>query len=718
MHQDKHGVVWCGTDHGIIQIDGNYTRVFRPAILDTGVMHIAEVGDSLIYFAIDGAVIVYSAKSRQYSTIKLPSTNWMRVMKVNHRGDVWIGLHENNLVQLRADKLIATWKNIQTPVDIAFDKHDVPWYCNYYGVWNTIKEDPKVAPIKSFDKENGLLENTLISIAFDIEGNLWLGGRDFGVVKISEQHKVQFRLDEINAYTLSHNYRYAVSDSNGHIWVATSKSIMEVWRDENHAWRRYDRHGERESVTRSLFLDNANRLWIMSLTGTRNMDRIFCYEMKSDSRYRRSRLKLRFSMPVKSGYGNALLVAKDFSVWQAGGFGVMRTRTIRGVRQSQMFCDALRLHPDYFREMFEDREGNMWVGSFIGELVRLHIDPRGAMHIKRFGAKDGFSKDGILCITQDGHGRILVGTQSAGLYALLDTMIVAYYDDLDFRSQRLKSITFDSSGRLWLGTGTGIKYERSPGTMKFATSNLFSGSNPYFFGITKDKVLWYVTSTDLHLYELQPNSDHLFTPPVFITSVKVNGVRQNEHNNLSLSYNQNNLEIQFIGIGFRNERMIQYEYRLAGLDSVWRGPVDAHSITYANLPTGVYKFEVFASNSDGIRSIVPASFSFYIQQPYWERWWFILSIIVVIMGGSIMAYVWRVRAMLEREKVAEEYSRRLLVNQEVERKRIAQELHDDLGQEFIVISNRAKRGMNFTDEEIRAKTHFQEQYFESVIWRK
>ncbi|MFA5797554.1 MAG: inorganic diphosphatase [Candidatus Woesearchaeota archaeon] len=30
----------------------------------------------------------------------------------------------------------------------------------------------------------------------------------------------------------------------------------------------------------------------------------------------------------------------------------------------------------------------------------------------------------------------------------------------------------------------------------------------------------------------------------------------------------------------------------------------------------------------------------------------------------------------------------------------------------------APSGMNFTDEEIRAQTNFQEQYFKSVIWRK
>jgi len=30
----------------------------------------------------------------------------------------------------------------------------------------------------------------------------------------------------------------------------------------------------------------------------------------------------------------------------------------------------------------------------------------------------------------------------------------------------------------------------------------------------------------------------------------------------------------------------------------------------------------------------------------------------------------------------------------------------------------APSGMNFTDEDIRAQTHFQEQYFKSVIWRK
>ncbi|MEJ2617163.1 MAG: histidine kinase, partial [Ignavibacteriaceae bacterium] len=56
---------------------------------------------------------------------------------------------------------------------------------------------------------------------------------------------------------------------------------------------------------------------------------------------------------------------------------------------------------------------------------------------------------------------------------------------------------------------------------------------------------------------------------------------------------------------------------------------------------------------------------------------------------------------LKKEKIAtEEFSRRLIHSQEEERKRIASELHDSLGQELLIIKNRASLGLAKNDKDI------------------
>jgi signal transduction histidine kinase len=57
------------------------------------------------------------------------------------------------------------------------------------------------------------------------------------------------------------------------------------------------------------------------------------------------------------------------------------------------------------------------------------------------------------------------------------------------------------------------------------------------------------------------------------------------------------------------------------------------------------------------------------------------------------AYRLRVRGLTRARVAQEEFSRRLLSSQEGERKRIAAELHDSLGQNLLVIKNRALMGL-------------------------
>jgi signal transduction histidine kinase len=88
-----------------------------------------------------------------------------------------------------------------------------------------------------------------------------------------------------------------------------------------------------------------------------------------------------------------------------------------------------------------------------------------------------------------------------------------------------------------------------------------------------------------------------------------------------------------------------------------------------------------------------------ISPPFWRAWWFLLCLGALVASALFSASRWKLARMRRREESAEEFSRRLISQQEAERKRIARELHDGLGQEFIIISNRARRGLKSADVE-------------------
>lgn len=127
------------------------------------------------------------------------------------------------------------------------------------------------------------------------------------------------------------------------------------------------------------------------------------------------------------------------------------------------------------------------------------------------------------------------------------------------------------------------------------------------------------------------------------------------------------------------------------------------AIYYSHVAPGDYVFTVIASNSDGVWNTTGASLRITVIPRFWQTWWFYMLVMAGITGGAVLTYRFRV-ATLERERAAQEaFSRQLLDSQERERGRIAAELHDGLGQDLLIIKNRALLGLNLepADESVR-----------------
>ena len=111
---------------------------------------------------------------------------------------------------------------------------------------------------------------------------------------------------------------------------------------------------------------------------------------------------------------------------------------------------------------------------------------------------------------------------------------------------------------------------------------------------------------------------------------------QAEVGGLELEANQNQIQIDFLGIDFTPSEVLRYQYKLEGADADWSALTDQRTVNYANLSPGTYRFLVRAVNASGIYSQSPANVAFTILQPFYQRWWF-LTICAVLIGLTVFS---------------------------------------------------------------------------------
>jgi len=143
---------------------------------------------------------------------------------------------------------------------------------------------------------------------------------------------------------------------------------------------------------------------------------------------------------------------------------------------------------------------------------------------------------------------------------------------------------------------------------------------------------------------------------------------------------------------------VQFRYRFDGADEDWTEAGGQRVVNFRHLPPGPYRFRVSASAAGAAWTEPGASLAFTILPAWYQTWWFRTLAGAGIAGLLFATYARRV-ARLEQARLAEqEFSRRLMQSQEQERQRLAAELHDSVGQNLVVIKNRAQMALDKSTE--------------------
>ena len=128
-------------------------------------------------------------------------------------------------------------------------------------------------------------------------------------------------------------------------------------------------------------------------------------------------------------------------------------------------------------------------------------------------------------------------------------------------------------------------------------------------------------------------------PLVHISELRVNNTRADYSEELEFRYGQNTIQIGFDGISYRSMGKMVYKYLLSNGKDTLSSLTTNREVEFLSLQPGNYTFHVSAMNTTGVWSEQPASLVFTILPPWWQTFWFLVIMCLLLIGALWLSLI-------------------------------------------------------------------------------
>jgi signal transduction histidine kinase/ligand-binding sensor domain-containing protein len=660
IYYGKSGATWLIEPHGITRKKDGLSYFYPIALnpewlLDTYGYHPFEDRQGALWIAMSPGLqrLLPDGGMTRFSEHELPELKDLSgsLYFEDTEGSVWVLLTEP--LQVKPDKIArfkdGSWSVFESGVrefwrDALVDREGNFWFSSNSGLRRWRRQI-----VTALSAKDGLIDNEIYPLLETSTGSTYIGTPK-GVDRYSNGKIISLGL-KWEGYPI--HTRGFWEDSKGRIWIGYFGGFGRL---ENDRLKQINTKIIDNGAT-DFAQDNMGNLWIATGEGL--------YEYKEDKEIAH--------YTVADGLPHNEVVTIHFDhdghLW-AGTFG--------GLAQFKdgkfiTYGEDVGMPTSFVRYIYEDAEGVLWFGTYGDGLVR-YKDGK----FFNYRVEDGLFNNGVFAILEDRRGNFWMSS-NRGLHRVPKQEL---NDFADGKIPKLNSVSYDESdGMLNIECNGG----RLPSAIK-----------------TRDGKFWFPTMGGVAIVDPEAEPANPNPPPVLIENATVDRKTtppellqtaiENPQSQIEMLPGQTNLEIIYTGLSLVKSGQVKFRYKLEDFEENWVEAGTSRTANYSYLPAGSYTFHVIAANANGVWNTEGARVKIIVRPYFYQTWWFrvFAALAIALMIGLI--YQNRISQLRKIAQAKSEFSRRLIESQERERKRIASELHDGLGQSLAIISNRASMG--------------------------
>jgi signal transduction histidine kinase/ligand-binding sensor domain-containing protein/DNA-binding response OmpR family regulator len=522
--------------------------------------------------------------------------------------------------------------------------------------------------LNRFDRTTGLAEKMdlsipgiftndnqiILTIQEDPSGLLWVGTDGAGVFKMDLNPKKFFNIGyKSNVFGGTTHVLSVYTDPFHKLWLSTKGGGIHYSAD----WKNFsqleitaadDLNMQTAPYESRAFLQDGGDLWVATNKGlirvknnktVTGQHEVFVPDPKDPNSISGKKI----NTIVKDSSGRIWIGTQENGLSFISGFDKQNKPLFKNYLPAYGIKGALQ--NERVSSMLVDSKKRLWVGTYKGLHLYDPVNDNFRFYIQTDELDHSISNNTILCLAEDRFGNIWAGTQY-GLNKISavedDKLNVAIYTTKEgLPNDYIHAVIPDNKGNIWASTNKGIirisgkdksmaVFDKRDGIQSdMFSENAFykSSQNQFFFGGVEGLTYFNPDSITINR----------FSPPVYFTNLRINNKPFEfgqhtgdsvlldrpfyEMQNITLTYRENILAIEFAALDFRAPDKNEYMYMLEGFNEDWVYAGNNRLVSFTNLNPGTYYLKVKATNSDKIWGEVPHALQIKILPPPWKTWW-------------------------------------------------------------------------------------------------